>query len=613
MKPPKPIHIFFSALLGNLAALSILATFFMGMGIYLLVIFSLAASGEKKDTVPPGSVLVLDLWMNISDTPPTDGLDRIMDEALFGPRVRNLYLLEVVDAIERATVDERIEALFIHGSLVPENYGSGIAALAEIRRAIEQFKSADKPVYAYTTDPTLRDYYIMSAADHLYMNPFGVLGLNGLASESFFLGDAFAKYGIGVQVTRVGKYKSATEIFTGNKMSPADREQVSALLHQLWGDILGDIGESRGVGPAKLLEVTHDEGFFTAEAAHELGLIDVVGYFDEVITTLEEEAAFNYEIDSFEQIGMGSYIRAAGFRSEKSPFLSGQQIAVVYAEGDIVNGEGFPEQVGGERLAWELRQLREDDDVAAIVLRINSPGGSALAAELIQREVVLAQHSKPVVVSMGSLAASGGYWIAASADKIYAEPTTLTGSIGVWGLLFNFKEIANEHGITFDGVKTSRFADLYTITREKSEAEMALVQKFTDFIYEEFIEKVARGRGLPLEQVQEIAQGRVWTGSQAVEIGLVDEIGGLGDAIQAAVELSGLEGGWSLRQIPEKRTIGESIGELFSNPEGEPPVASAPLDPVGQAIGWLRVEMNRLRAFNDPRGIYARLPFEISY
>lgn len=610
----KKPNIFLSSLLGNLAAMSIMAGVFFGGGIYLLVIFSLAAGGQEKTSVPDNSILVVDLWMNISDSPPVNDVGNIFDEAIWGPSTRNLYLLEVVDAIDRAANDDRIEALFLQGSLLPENYGSGLAALSEMREAIERFKLSGKSVYAYTTDPSLRDFYLMSTADNLTMNPFGVLGLNGLASEMMFLGNAFEKYGIGVQTTRVGKYKSAVEIFTEDKMSPADREQVEELLTDIWEQIVFDIADARAVDPEELLEQANTRGFFSAEVAQEMGLVDEVGYFDEVIDDLENVAGFDWEYDTFEQIGIATYIKSEGFHAKRDIFGSEPKVAVVYAEGDIVGGEGFPDQVGGERLARELRALRDDPDIAAVVLRVNSPGGSAVAAELIQREIVLVQNAgMPVVVSMGSLAASGGYWISASADRIYAEPTTITGSIGVWGLMFNFKDIANGHGITFDGVKTSEFADLYTISRAKTDKEMALIQEFTDFIYDEFIEKVASGRAMTPEAVQEIAQGRVWTGEQAHEIGLVDKLGGLEDAIKYAAEISELGDDWSVIQIPEKRNLSEAISDFLASPDGEAPVVSVQPGVFGNTLTRLRSELDALRAYNDPKGIYARLPFQLSF
>lgn len=615
LRSKQPSH-YVSSLLGSLTAFAILGgVAFAGM-IYLIVVFSMAAAGsggDKHVKVPKDSVLVVDLWMNITDSPPIRGMDSLLDEAVWGPSTPRLYLLEVVDGIKRAATDSRIKALFIHGSLLPENYGSGLAALREVRGAIETFKASGKPVIAYTTDPTLRDYYLMSAADTVIMNPFGVLGLNGLATEGMFFGQAFEKYGIGVQTTRVGKYKSAVEMFTRESMSEADREQITALLDSIWDSLLSEIAESRGVDLKELIAQSDREGFFTSAEAVQLGLAERVAYFDEVIDELQTVGSYDDFLDSFRQVALADYIKAHGFRQAQGFFSSSNAIAVVYAEGDIVDGEGFPNQVGGERLARELRMLRDDPEVAAVVLRVNSPGGSALAAEVIQREIVMTQKSKPVIVSMGSLAASGGYWISASAERIYAEPTTITGSIGVFGLLFNFKQLANDHGITFDGVKTSTFADLYTISREKTPEEMALIQEFTDFIYDQFLQKVAKGRSLPIEGVAEIAQGRVWTGQQAMKIGLVDEIGGLEDAIEFAASSAGAGDNWTIRQIPEKKNFSEALQELLARPNGTPPVIQQRPSLMGQITRSLQSELSSLKAYNDPKGIYARLPFKLDF
>ncbi len=616
VRKPRQPNYFLSSLLGSLTAFAVLGGLaFAGM-IYLIVVFSMAAAGsggDKSASVPKESVLVVDLWMNITDAPTVRGIDAFMDEAVWGPSTPSLYLLEVVDAIERAANDSHIKALFLHGSLLPENYGSGLATLREVREAIETFQESGKPVIAYTTDPSLRDYYLMSTADTVIMNPFGVLGLNGLASEGMFFGQAFEKYGIGVQTTRVGKYKSAVEMFTRDSMSEPDREQVAALLNDIWDSLLSEIAESRQVDLPELIAQSDREGFFTAWEAADLGLIDEVAYFDEVIEDLETIASYDDLLESFKQVALSDYIAARGFRQEQGFFSDGTEIAVVYAEGDIVDGEGFPNQAGAERLARELRDLRDEPDVAAVVLRVNSPGGSAVAAEIIQREIALTQKTKPVVVSMGSLAASGGYWISASAERIYAEPTTITGSIGVWGLLFNFKQLANEHGITFDGVKTAPFADIFTVSREKTPEELAIIQEFTDFIYDQFLEKVSTGRDMPLDHVEEIAQGRVWTGQQALDIGLVDQIGGLQDAIYHAAEIANAGDNWTIRQIPEKKNFSEALEELFSSPEGAPPVIKQRPSLFGELTSALRTEMESLRAFNDPKGIYARLPFRLDF
>ncbi|MGE9295762.1 MAG: signal peptide peptidase SppA [Puniceicoccales bacterium] len=602
---------FLKIVVGSLTAQVIIACSMVLIGLGFLVM--LATSGaEEPVRLEKGTVLVVDMWANISDSPPSESLSDAVSEALEGTHTPNYYLLELIDGIERAADDDKVDALLLHGNLLPVGYGSGLATIAEVRDALQTFKKSGKPIYAYIVHPGIGDYYLMSIADRIYMNPFGLVSLNGLSAEGIYFGDAFEKYGIGVQATKVGKYKSAVETFTGNSMSPADREQLAELIGDLWTEIVDEVAAARGLEASELAAICNDPGFFESEQALEVGLVDRLAYFDEVIDELEIEHSYDPYIDSFVQMAMSDYIGSYGFRANGAPLWPGdEQVAVVYAEGEIVDGEGFPDQIGGDRLARELRSLREDDNVRAIVLRVNSPGGSAIASEMIQREVREASKIKPVVVSMGSLAASGGYWISAYADRIYAEPATITGSIGVFGLIPNFKKLANDHGVTFDGVKTNQYADLFTVSRPKTDEEMALIQQFTDYLYEEFIRKVSEGRNMPLEEVQEIAQGRVWSGLDAQKLGLVDELGGLEAAIHYAVEAADLSDNWEIVQVPEELSLAESITMLLEKTPGAAPVVRQSDDLVSSAIARLQTELKAMRSFNDPRGVYARLPFSL--
>lgn len=604
---------FFKIVLGNLVAQSIIACSMLLLGLAFLFLLAFSSS-TPRPTLQDGSVLVLDLRANISDSPPTETLNDAIDQAIGGGHVPNYYLLELIDGLEQAAQDDRIDALYLHGELLPVGYGSGLAVIAEVRDAITRFKESGKPVYAYMVDPSIKDYYLMSVADEIYMNPFGLIQLNGLSIESVYFGDAFEKYGIGMQATKAGKYKSAVETFTSNSMSEADREQLTALIEDLWSGIVNDVVATRGASRSQLLQESNEQGFFLGPRAKELKLVDHVAYLDEVITMLKDTHGEDEEYEIFRQIDMSDYIAEAGFRQHGPPTQWDEtpRIAVVYAEGEIVDGEGLRSQIGGDHLSRWIRHLREDENVAAIVLRVNSPGGSAVASELIQREVREARQIKPVVVSMGSMAASGGYWISAYADQIFAEQSTITGSIGVFGLAPNIKGLANEHGVNFDGVKTSQYADLYTISRPKTEEEMALIQQFVDHLYDEFLKKVSEGRGLPLEEVKKIAQGRVWSGQDAMNIGLVDQMGGLTMAINYAVDMAGLRGGeWMVSQTPEPSTLAESLVRMMEAP-GSPPVIQAPKeDFVDTAISRLKHELSVLRAYNDPRNAYARLPYSL--
>lgn len=593
------------ALFIALGVLGVLGFIFTAMLLALPTAVSTQATIIEED-----SVLVVNLSVNISDAPPEDTLLSSVNDVMSGSGVGQLYLLELIDAIDQAGEDDRIAALFLHGSFVSQNYGSGYAALNELRRALETFKKSGKPVYGYVVSPSLKDYYVLSVANRLYLNPFGLLTFNGMASQMVFLGQALERYGVGVQATKAGKYKSAVEMFTQEKMSDANRYQVEELLKNLWGTLLHDVAAGRALEVDTLEALANEPGFFTAEDAQTHGLVDAVAYLDEVITALQDAHGSDADGNTFKQVSLTQYIQTIGL-SKRNGFESDQQIAVVYAEGDIVNGEGLGGQIGGDQLARQIRALRKDDTVKGMVLRVNSPGGSAVAAEVIQREIREFNAVKPVVVSMGSFAASGGYWIAANSEKIYAEPSTITGSIGVFGILFNIGDIANRWGLTFDGAKTSEFSDIYTYARPKTEAEMTIIQQFTDLIYDEFLHKVAAGRDLPLEQVEAIAQGRVWTGVDALNVGLVDELGGLLDAIEHVVELAAVGSDWKLKQVPEKQdwvTQLESLLEQHGNVRAAAPQQQ---DIVSQVVHAVQQELATLRAYNDPKGVYARMPFEL--
>ena len=593
-------------MLGALAAL-VLFCMVTG-GFFFLLLVGISALGEKAPVVERGSYLVVDLSTNVTDAPPLVDFNVLM-----GRKQSTLQLRVATQAIAAAASDDRILGVLLLGSLQSAGYGSGLAAVQKLRAALEVFRESGKPVKAYLTYAMTRDYYLAAVADEVILDPYGEVALPGLAAEPMFLAGALEKYGIGVQVTRVGKYKSAVEPFTRKDLSPENREQLQKLLDDLWSEIRADIAADRGMEPEALQAVVDAEGYLLAEVAKKAGLVDRIAYRDEVIELLKEETGVDSAGETFRQIDLQSYAKVAGTGGGKSVKSTGGkgrrgQIAVVYAEGDIVDGEGEPGQVGGVSFARELRRLRQDDSIKAIVLRVNSPGGSASASEAIQREMRLAAAEKPVVVSMGSYAASGGYWISAYSARIFAEPTTITGSIGVFGVMFDVKKLANDFGVTFDGVKTGRFADTMTLSRPKTEAELAMIQRSVDWIYDEFVGKVAEARNLDRRLVEEIAQGRVWSGAEALEFGLVDELGGLEDALALAAKQAGLGDHYRVVEFPRKKQLGEAIAELL---EGLQPV-SARSGLLRQMLARLESELRTLQAYNDPQGIYARMPLELN-
>ena len=604
---------FFTSMLGALVALLIFAG-----GAFVLVIGfvgAIAAMGGGEKAAPElerGAYVVFDLSTNITDAPPP------IDFGSLGvAQDDHLQLRTVTRALRAAAKDERIAGVFITGGLRPASYGSGYAALSEVRAGIAAVKAAGKPVLAYLTTATTKDYYLASAASEVAIDPYGVIMMSGLASEPMFYAGAFEKYGVGVQVTRVGKYKSAVEPFTRTSMSPENRDQIQKLLNDIWSGLLADIAPSRGTTAAQIQAIVDREGFIRPEQAKDGQLVDRIAYRDEVYDELKAKTGRAGSKQPFKQIGLADYARQSkdiadvpAKALEVAVIGAGKgRVAVVYAEGEIVDGEGDADEVGGTRFSRELRKLRLDDGVKAVVLRVNSPGGSASASETIQREIRLMKKVKPVVVSMGSYAASGGYWIAAYGDRIFAEPTTITGSIGVFGVQFDVKKLSGDFGLTFDTVKTGKFADLISITRPKSDEELAVFQRMVDWIYGEFIGKVAEARKIKREVVEEIAQGRVWSGAEAKNLELVDELGGLDAAIAYAVAQAKLGPNYRLVEYPHPKELFEVVHELIEK------IAPHNVRTPGLAVKLaerIEREVSVLRTFNDPQGVYARLPLNLS-
>ncbi len=518
---------FFTAFFGSLAALILFVVGCFMFGIVLLVMIASSNQAEPKANLENNSYIVFRLNTNVTDAPAA------MDFSEFtGGETRSIQLRTLCRALSAAAKDSRISGVLITGSFQPDGYGSSFAALKEVRASLLEIRKAGKPIIAYLTDADTRDYFVASAASHIALDPYGMIFLPGLAARPTFFTGTFEKYGIGVQVTRVGKYKSAVEPFIRKNLSEENREQLGTLLGDLWKDLGTDMATSRKIKVAELQAQVDSDPMLRGPIALKSKLVDRLAYRDEIIEELKEKTGRKGSRESFKQISINDYARlVASPMPALAAFSKEPRIAVVYAEGDIVDGDGEHGQVGGTRFARELRKLRQDDSVKAIVLRVNSPGGSASASETIQRELRLTRKVKPVVVSMGAYAASGGYWISAYSERIFAESTTITGSIGVFGLYMDVEKLAGSVGLSFDTVKTGRFADAMTITRPKTDEELAVMQRFVDAIYDDFVSKVADARKIDKAKVQEIAQGRVWSGATALKLGLVDELGGLEDAI----------------------------------------------------------------------------------
>jgi protease-4 len=603
---------FFITFFANLAALMIV----FGAPVFLLMLliiasFSVSAKGKRMISVERGSILVFDLSLNVTDSPEHATSVSPLDAALNNDDNKSTTLRHLTTAIEKAAKDERIKALFLTGSFQPADFGTGYSCLKELREAILDFKQSGKKVYAYLEAPSTRDYYVASAASYIYMNPFGEMETPGLASIKTYYADFFQKYGIDVQVTRVGKYKSAVEPFTVDKMSDADREETQQLLDDLWHNFVNAVAESRKIDPTTFQQLVDTEGYILPESALNAGLVDKLSYFGDVLKDLGKLAPSSDYAPvplPFKQISIDDYINAS-----RTPKLPGEEsgtdnvVAILYLEGEIVDGWGDTTNIGGDRFAAQLRELQRDNDVKAVVLRVNSPGGSAYASEVIQNEIIkLKEKRKPVIVSMGNYAASGGYWVSTYGDRIFAEPNTITGSIGVFGLFMDVQKLANGFGITFDTAKTGNYADFETIARPKTPQEIALAQSRVDDLYSKFLKKVADGRHMPVEAVEFIAEGRVWSGSEALNIKLVDEIGGLDQAITYAAARAGIGSNYRVKEYPEQMSFAETLALLLSN--NEQPLSHTKTDPLTQQFLKMKTDLKTLEDFNDPLGMYARLP-----
>jgi protease IV len=594
---------FFGSFFGAFFALLIFLA--SAVGLLFLGAGALQKAGQKASAVPENSWLVLDLSLPITDAPARFDASQIV-AGLEGGGEQRVTLREILAGIEHAATDNRIAGVFLTGTIVPVEYASGYAALREIRLALQRFKESKKPVYAFAYYPTTRAYYLDSVADKIFMDPESTVAMSGLASQRVYFSGLLKKLGIGVQVTRVGKYKSFVEPFLLDKASPEDREQTQKLLDDLWGEITSAVERSRGLPQGTVQEIVSQLGLIDADAALQRRLVTDLAPLSKVIDQLRQRygAGKSKKANTFRQVTVSDYV--ASFEKTNRHGDGGAKIAVVYAEGDIVDGEGSPDNVGGDRYARAIRRFRLDPNVKGIVLRVNSPGGSVSASSVIRHELEQAVAVKPVVVSFGAVAASGGYYISTVGAHIFAEPNTITGSIGVFGLFLNFQKLASDNGVSFDTVQTAPYASILSPLQPKSDAELAILQKAVDKDYQEFLQIVADSRKLPVDQVNDIAQGRVWAGTEAVRLHLVDELGGLTEAVSYLGNQTQLGVRPAITEFPERQDLSTKVQEWLNGNE-RPPVSR--LDPFHRELVRFSKEFSRLERLNDPHGAYALLPF----
>ncbi|HUM48423.1 MAG TPA: signal peptide peptidase SppA, partial [Chitinophagales bacterium] len=501
---------------------------------------------------------------------------------------------DIMKNIEKAKTDPSIKGIYLHFGYV----GLGMANTDQIRNALMDFKQSGKFVIAYSEIYTEKAYYLCSVADKVIVNPKGVVEFNGMNAQYPFFKGLLEKVGVQAQVFYDGKFKSATEPFRLDSMSKENELMTLTLLEDVHGKVMRNIAESRKMSIAQLDSVNDNLLVQNALDAKKYGLVDEVWFEDQVRDYLKEQLELE-EKDKIEMVTLTNYLGVPGKKQEVS--LETDKIAILFAAGDIVDGKGDDDNIGSEKFVKELRKLREDDKVKAIVFRVNSPGGSALASDIIAREVQLTVAKKPVVVSMGDYAASGGYYISAYATKIVAQPNTLTGSIGVFGIYPNMQKLFEDKlGINFDGVKTGRYSDFGDISRPMRDDEKMIVQRGVDTIYHDFKATVVKGRKISASLVDTIAQGRVWTGSQALEFGLVDTLGGLEDAIGLAARLVN-SSSYRLVEYPE---VDKDIFELVKmfrdgNESGA----------IKEKLGPFYSAYQQLQSLSEMKGAQARMPF----
>ncbi|MBA6155798.1 signal peptide peptidase SppA [Tenacibaculum sp. S7007] len=568
-----------ASILGFFIAIFLIFLFFIALA-------SIMGSGDEV-VVKSNSVLELDLSTNVKDYAPKD--QNPLAEAL-ELNDDKLALNKIINAIENAKTDSNIKGISIKTGSV----NAGIAQTQAIRNKIEEFKESGKFVYAYNDVYSQKNYYLSSVADSLFLNPVGAIDFKGLSTEILYYKDFEDKYGIKMEVIRHGKYKSAVEPYLTNKMSEANREQTTSFLKSIWNEITEDVSKSRNISVENLNLIADNSNGRNATLAKESNLVDAVIYEDEYKEKLKGNS--DKKINT---ISLEDYIKSGKGRISST---AKDKIAVIYAQGQIMYGEGNEDVIGQGLINKAIRKARKDNKVKAIVLRVNSPGGSALASELIWRELELAKKEKPLVVSMGNLAASGGYYIACNADKIIAEPSTITGSIGVFGAIPNFNKFADNIGINAEQVSTNNSAN-YSVFEPMNQKFYDVTKEGVEDIYKTFVNRVANGRNMTFEQVNEVAQGRVWTGSEAIEKGLVDKLGSLEEAIKIAAELAEVDN-YRVRNYPNyKKDLKEAFKfSPFANVSKE--------EILKEALGDGNYQLyNNINQMKNLKGVQARMPF----
>lgn len=584
----------FASILGTLIALALIVL------LGLLLFLGFAAASSQQPSVQPGSVLTMELSGSIPEQVSGDPFKQTFaDEPAYDLR-------DVRLALQKAAADDRIEAVW----LKPHGIQASWATLQEVRTALTTFRESGKPLYASGGEYFMSegDYFLASAADSIFADPEAFFEFNGFNLDVAFLAGTLEKLGIEPVIFRAGTFKSAVEPLQREDLSPENRQQLTDLVESQNTVFMNAVAERRGQSPDYWQSVAADSAFITAERARDAGLLDALLYEDQVREQFKGRLGLEAD-DDLETVKLKDYVKISPEDAGLEVGTEGR-IAVVYAVGSIMTGKSADGTLGSTTFGESMKTAREDENVDAVVVRVNSPGGSAVASDAMLREIELTKQEKPVVISMGDLAASGGYWISTPADTIVADPLTITGSIGVFFTFFNAEEFFDDKlGITFDGVQTSPYADLFSGVEPLSDSEEALLQRTVTDTYERFLQRVAEGRDMTTEQVDAIGQGRIWMGQQALDRGLVDVLGGLDDAIAIAAEMAGLEPDtYSVRTLPRPKTFFEELNEALGAQSARTLVRwmASPLERT------LLDRTDQLRDLAEMNGtVQARLPMEL--
>ncbi len=564
--------------------------------ISILVFFSMVSSSESETQVRKNSIMMLDLNGTLAERSQDNPFDLFM-----GDDNKTYGLDDVLSSIKKAKENDDIKGIYIEAA----SLDAGFASREEIRNALKDFKESGKFIVAYGDNYSQGLYYLSSVADKVLLNPQGMVEWKGLATTPMFFKDLLAKIGVEMQIFKVGTYKSAVEPFISTEMSPANREQIDAYLTSIWGQVTNDVAKSRKVSVDSLNAIADRMlMFYPAEKSVEYGLVDTLIYKNDVRDYLKAMIGIDKD-DRMPVLGLQDMINV---KKNVPKDKSGNIIAVYYAYGEIdsstssasPDGEG----IDSKKVIKDLRKLKDDEDVKAVVLRVNSPGGSAYGSEQIWYAVSELKKEKPVIVSMGDYAASGGYYISCNADTIVAEPTTLTGSIGIFGMFPNAKGLTDKIGVNFDVVKTNKYADFGMLTRPMNDGEKGLMQMYVNNGYDLFLTRCSDGRGISKEDLDKIAQGRVWTGSKAKELGLVDELGGLDKALDIAIAKAGVDA-YTVMNYPEKESFFESL--MNTNPGN---YIKARM--LKGTMGEIYQQFSALENFDKCDRVQARVPFELN-